>query len=403
MSGKGILALRPHAAGIGRVLAAGFLLLAFGVAVAIAILVVRKQWHDGPYQVSSDTRGMPEADYSSLWAVGKLAAAGHAESAYDGPGFAAWRQEVFGPGLERLDWLYPPPMIAMGAAAALLPLLPGYFLWLLLTSGLAIWALRGAGLRWSVVLFGLFGPPTWRGMLLGQFAPLAAALTVAGLLRAGQAPIRAGLMVAFVTLKPQLGCLIPIVWLARRRWTALAAVLAGTLAIVVVSTAMLGTEIWAAFLRGGGASGRALLETVFVRGYPVNAASVFWMARSFGLPIFACYAVQIATALIAAGLAWMVARRHGETGAAVFAVCMALLVSPYLYASDLVAYSIVVAMLVMRRGTFAALPIFLWLCPGLSEVVVVLTGKVLLPVAVVIVAVLSWRAFDKPAPIEEAG
>jgi alpha-1,2-mannosyltransferase len=386
--------------GITRLLVAGFLSLAFAVAVLTVIGIVRNQWHDGPYQVSSITHGMPEADYSNLWAAGKIAAAGHSETLYDGQNFVAWRQRTFGDGIERLDWLYPPPMVALGLVVTRLPLLPGYFLWILVTSSLSVWALRGAGLSWSVVLFGLFGPPTWRGMILGQYAPMAAAFSVAALLQAGRAPIRAGLAVAFVTLKPQLGSLIPVVWIAQRRWAALVAASLGTLSIAAASTAALGVGIWPAFLVGSSVSGRALLETVFPGGYPVNGASVYWMARSFGLPLVICYVAQIATAVIAAGLAWTAARRRSETGAAAFTVCMTLLVSPYLYASDLVAYSIVVAMLAIRRGNFVSLPVLLWLCPGISEVFAVLTGKVLLPVPVVVAAVLCWRAFDTPTSTE---
>ena len=382
---------------IGRFLIIGVLVLLFGIATATQVLVVETQWRDGPNKVSSSSHNLPEADYASLWAAGQLAAAGHPERLYDGPSFAAWRAQLFGDEVERLDWLYPPPMVALGLAAAQLPLLPGYVLWLLLTCGLAVWALRGAGLSWSVVLFGLFGPPTWRGMSLGQYAPLAAALSVAGLLQARRLPIRAGLVIAFVTLKPHLGCLIPVVWVAQRRWLAFAAASLGTLAIASASTVLLGAGIWAAFLHGSSVSGQALLETMFAGGYPVNGASVFWMARSFGLPMSVCYAAQIAAALAAFCLVWLAARRRGETSAAAFCVCMTLLVSPYLYASDLVAYSIVVAMLALRRGPVAGLPIFLWLCPGISELVVLLTGKILLPIAVAIAAVLCWRQFDTPA------
>ncbi len=286
----------------GRVVGVCLIFVGFALATATLILAVKYQWHDGPFQISSVTHDMPEADYANLWAAGKFAAAGHAASLYDGSSFFAWRQETFGATVQRLDWLYPPPMVALGLAVERIPLLPGYFLWLLLTSSVSVWVLRTAGLSWRVVLLGLSGPPTWRGMILGQYAPTAAALTVAALLLASRAPVRAGLAAALVTLKPQVGIFVPIVLAAQRRWAAFMAASLATTAIGVVTTGVLGSGIWSAFLHDGSASGRAILETHFAHGYPVNAASVFWMARSFDLPIALCYAVQVSTAVTGAGL-----------------------------------------------------------------------------------------------------
>lgn len=335
---------------------------------------------------------MPEADYSLLWAAGKMASAGHATALYDGPSFAAWREGLFGPGLQQLDWIYPPPMVALGMAVAHVPLLPGYFLWVALTCGAAIWALRWAGLSWTVVLLGLFGPPTWRGMILGQYAPLAGALVVAGLLTARRAPVAAGLEMALATFKPHLGILVPLVWIAQRRWRAFGIAAASLFGLAALSTVLLGTAVWTAFLHGSRLSDRALLETYFDTGIPANVASVFWMARSFGASISASYIAQMSTAAVAAVVAWIAARRGCDVAATSVTTCLALLVSPYLWASDLVCYSIVTAMLVERRR-FGALPFFLWVCPGISEIFVVLTGKAILPIFIALTAVLAWREF----------
>ena len=301
---------------------------------------------------------------------------------YDGTRFLLWREQLFGAGLFRLDWIYPPPMIAVAMAFCRIPLLSGYILWGVLICVGSVWALRRAGLSWPVVLLGLFGPPTWRGITSGQYAPLAASLVMAGLLQSRRAPIRSGLQIALATLKPHLGILVPVVWLAQRRWAAFAVASVGTLVIAGGTTALLGAGIWPAFLRGGGEFGARAAGTHRRRkDIAGGTASVFWMARSLGAPIAFSYAAQAVAALIALLAAWLAARRGSETGAATVAACLTLLVSPYLYYSDLVGYSIVVAMLAERRP-FGAVPIFLWLFPGISESLAVLTGVQVLPVCV---------------------
>ncbi len=368
--------------------------------VATMWVLLAQQWHDGPYRVSSVSHRMPELDYELFWAAGKMAEAGRAAQLYDGPGFLAWREQLFGAGLFRLDWIYPPPMIAVAMAFCRMPLLAGYVVWGVLVCGASVWVLRGAGLSWRVVLFGLFGPPAWRGITSGQYAPLAASLVVAGLLQARRAPLRAGLLIVLATLKPHLGILVPVVWLAQRRWTAFATATAGTLVLAAGSTALFGAAIWPAFLHGSSASARALLERASPEGYAGGAASVFWMVRSLGATIAFGYAAQLLAALLAVALVWLAARRGGDTAAAGVAVCLTLLVSPYLYYSDMVGYSIVVAMLAERHPA-AVLPIFLWLFPGISESLAVLTGVQVLPLFAGLAAALAWREFAAELPRRE--
>lgn len=348
------------------------------------------QWHDGPARLSSSTHVMPEGDFSLLWSAGRMAADGHAAGVYDGSKLLEWRRHAFGPGFRRLDWMYPPPVLALGVAVSRFPLLPGYFLWDLLICAVSLWVLRGAGLPWRVVLPGFFGPPTWTCLVLGQHAPLVGAFVVGGLLRARQAPVRAGMQVALATFKPHLGVLVPLVWLAQRRWPAFAVAAAGTLLLAAVGTVLLGPGIWPAFLHGTGESGQALLGKYFAHGYPIWAASVFWMMRSFDAPAGAAYAVQGITALMVVAAVWVAARRGDGVAVAGFAACLMPLVSPYLYSFDLTGYSLAIAIYAGRRGWTVPL-VLLWLCPGLSEAFTYFTERAVLPVFIVLAAALLWR------------
>ncbi len=380
-----------------RLLQIGLLLFMLFVSVFTMVLSLKQQWHDGPSRVSSITHRMPELDYALLWAAGKMAVAEDANQLYDGPRFLAWREKILKSNLFRLDWIYPPPMIALAMLVANVPLLLGYIVWTVLISGIATLVLRGSGLSWRVVLLGLFGPPTWRGIMSGQYAPLAAALVMAGLLRARKAPVPAGIYLAFASLKPHLGVLVPIVWIAQRRWAAFAIATTGIAILATISTFLFGIEIWSAFLHGSSTSVRLLLEPKFPEAYWGGTASVYWMVRSFGASPSASYGVQFLAALAAVVVTWAAARRGSEAAAAAVAACAISLVSPYFYYSDLVGYSLVVGMLAERRKS-GILPMFLWLCPGISTAFAVLTGRQLLPVFVVYAAAVAWRDFGGPTP-----
>ncbi|MDA8251298.1 MAG: glycosyltransferase family 87 protein [Rhodospirillales bacterium] len=383
---------RRYPAATGMIFFVLTLIFVFGLTMFVAGSHFYWQWRDGVDQVSTRALVMPEADYSLLWSAGNMAAAGHPVDVYDGLKLLTWRQRLFGPIFNRLDWMYPPPVLALGVGVSRFPLLSGYFVWITMICGASVWVLRAAGLSWRVVMLGLFGPPTWTCIALGQHAPLVASLVVAGLLRSRAAPVRAGIQVALATFKPHLGILVPIVWIAQRRWTAFVTAAIVTLLLAAGSTALLGVGIWSAFLRGTGLSGRDLLEHFFKGGFPSYAASVFWMARSFGGSLAVSYAAQAVAAVLAVAGTWMAARHGNDTAAGTVAVCLTLLVSPYLYSFDIVGYSIVVAMLFERRR-FALLPMLLWLAAGVSELFTFLTGIAVLPALIALAALLAWREF----------
>jgi hypothetical protein len=379
---------------VSRVLGGMAVLLLFIAVVGVQLAILHLQWQNGPSLPSSVYHSMPEGDFASLWAAGRFVRAHMPAGVYDGATFQAWRQQLFGVDLTRFDWLYAPPMIVLGIAVSYLPLLPSYLLWCGAIVVLSLWALRRAGVPWAVALLGFLGPATWHGLILGQYAPLAGAFSVAALLHARTRPLPAGIAAALAALKPQLGVLIPLAWIARRRWRAFATAVAGVALLGFVSTAMLGVAIWPAFLHGGGESGRMILAGASGSADPPNAASFFALLRALDVPIGIAYAAQAACALAAAAQAIRAGLRDeaDDERLTMLTVALSLLVSPYLYASDLVGYSIAVAMLARRRPTWWFPLALLWLAPGLAGPITLVLGWPVLPLCVPIVAALIWRA-----------
>jgi hypothetical protein len=368
----------------------------FLTTLCITILTLRFQWIAGPFQLSPATHAMPEADFADLWVAGHLARQQLLGTLYSSAGFEAARQALFGAGFARLDWLYPPPILLLAAPFSFIPLLPGYFLWLATIAGVSAAILRLAGLSWPVIALGLASPAAWRAFQLGQIAPLIGALLFAGLLCRARHPARAGVLLGFLLLKPQLGLLAPVALLAARNWRALLATAASALLIAAATTAAFGFGAWRLFHANAGSHGRVVLETMYGAGYPNWAASVFWSARAFGAPDRIAYAIQTASALAAIGIAWGYSRTMAERDerSTILICALSLLLSPYLYSSDMVAYSLGVALLAARRGGPSLLLACLWLAPQLSLITTAAGGRPLLPLCA---AAAAWAAIRAPA------
>src|SRR3546814_10644419 len=77
---------------------------------------------------------------------------------------------------------------------------------------------------------------------------LTGALLIGGLRLLGTKPIVAGILFGILTVKPQLGILLPFALLAARQWTAIAAAGATTVLLVGISVLLFGWESWQAYI-----------------------------------------------------------------------------------------------------------------------------------------------------------
>jgi len=189
-------------------------------------------------------------EFTVFWAAAKLALAGQPLAAFDSQTLFAV-SELHAVGSNLYIWLYPASF-----QVALMPLgalsFPLAFSAFIAVSAIAYaLAMRSPA---SVL------PGLWRLMLasptvvlacvfLGQTSTLWTAGLVAGLwaMRGGNAAA-AGLAFALLTMKPQLGLLIPVALIAARQWAVIGWATGFTLLITGAATAVTGIEYWALFL-----------------------------------------------------------------------------------------------------------------------------------------------------------
>jgi hypothetical protein len=289
-------------------------------------------------------------DFVAFWAAAKLALAGEAVSAFDPQALVAAQSLAPDGAWDTYFWHYPPGFHLLITPLGLLGFSAAFAIFSAVAIGFYIWALGGwarpvpGGLALAVA-----APPVAFVLATGNASLLwTAALLSALSLLARERPRAAGAMIALLTLKPQLGLLIPVALIAGRHWRTLLWATAATAAIVALTIAVFGVGYWAAFFRAM-ASATGLFEV-----HGANAVTMItWyaFARQFGASHETALALQmlsLAAAAGAVGLLW--SRRGVALDLKIAALCLATLIStPYAYQYELV-LAVMAALFLARAG-----------------------------------------------------
>ena len=178
----------------------------------------------------------------------------------------------------------------------------------------------------------------------------------------------AGVLFGLLTIKPQLGILIPFALAADGRWRAIAAAAATFAGLILASGLLLGWELWPAFLASlGSAAGN--LETGVLPWK--HLASPFAALAYWGMPALWAGGIQAVLSLGVLGVTLVVWRRS-DTSFEIKAALLAsgpLLSVPYLFSYDLMIHAVAMTFIAWdghRRGWLAgertALAV-LWIYP----------------------------------------
>lgn len=317
-------------------------------------------------------------DFNWFWATGKALNQGLNTDFYNPAVFSPLLRGLlhYDPG-GTIQLVYPPLVLPLFSAFALLPLVPGYIIYCTVSLIVSACLLRFAGFPWWCILLGLLSPAASTWLYGGQLDLLCGAIMVYGLSRLKSAPGFAGLALSLLALKPQCALLVPVAVLARRQWRAVLTGALGLAFFTALSLLYWHNAAWAAFMHEGRANMRALLEAPFVYGaahhadydFQFSGVSVFWMMRSLHLGLSIAYAAQGAAMLLALGAAWVVWRHPVLTPQRriIFTVLLLPFTSPYGFTGSLCMYSTALPLLARRRTPWRnALLAWLWAAPGLG-------------------------------------
>ena len=316
------------------------------------------------FSVISDR--LPYWDFTNLWAGTLMALRGNVAYLFD---VEAYRQElrlILSPLLPNQEWSYPPSILLFGLPFAGLPIFVAYILWTLGTLFLLFLATKPLDLPWWVRLLVVVSPAAVIDVVFGQNGALTTALLLSGLLLAPSRPIIAGILLGLLTVKPQLGVLVPFCLLASGNYRAILSAVVTALFLVIVTGLLFGFDVWLLFLTETRPLMTAILEAPFPQGYQMNAVTFFVLARSWGLGLAASYALQLVASVVAIAVTLWLWRRKTSVdhrSKACLTALLTLIAMPYGYSYDTIALNVAIAYFFFNyRGLLIFLGIA-WLYP----------------------------------------
>lgn len=342
------------------------------------------------YPQGTDSTGHSlRPDFLAFWGASHIALTGDPAKAYELESIVEAERMALPAFKGACRWIYPPTFYLVVLPLALLPLLQSYLLFMgaTLLGYLAV-------LRRTLVTQRLATPGSWLLLLgfpaaavnifKGQNGLLTVALMGAVLLLLQQRrPLWAGVFVGLLTIKPQLGVLLPIALICGREWRALGAAIVTAIVFLGLGIAVLGIDSLRASLHGlplfsvWAAQATDLL---------VVTPTVFSFLRLLGLPYFPALAVHgLVAAAVAVSVAWTWRKCREFSLRAAVLVVGTLLISPYIVDYDLAWLALPLAWFcgyAMRRGWRAGereILVLLWLLPILLVPIHSILGLQLAP------------------------
>jgi arabinofuranan 3-O-arabinosyltransferase len=357
---------------------------------ALLIYGLPLAWQLRMYLSNGVSLDLYDTDFANYWVGGRLTLSRDHLTLFNHDRYFAHLQELFGADYQLHSWSYPP-----------------HFLLLIWPLGLFSYASALVGfLAVTLVLFAASSAVAWKtfapdtpsrqlviamvsytAMMLSatQNGFLFSSLALLALAWMRTKPVLAGLALALLTIKPQLGILIPVVAVFDRNWAAIKWACIFTAVLIVTSIACFGLTSWIDYFGNVIPYQRFVMtnwQGIFLRMMP----GTFGSLRSLGFtPALSMYVQAAVSAISLVYLVWLFTRLQDPLQKSFAVLCATFIASPYAFNYDMGALSVVAALLAMKlnsqRMPAAALTIGLVaVVPGL----VTNLGRALLPVTPVL-------------------
>jgi alpha-1,2-mannosyltransferase len=317
----------------------------FRLYLAMAVITLTVQL------LSTMTRHTTGADFILFWAAGQQVLQGDPAAAYVPLQHeAAMRHVMPGAAPFGLPFFYPPPLLVLCGAVAMLPYLPALMLWCA-PGPLALTAC----LRRAFPLPGSVPPPAMLPLALapaglvnilnGQTGFLTATCFAGAALLLPRRPYLAGGALGLLVIKPHFALVVPVILLASRLWRSVAGAALAAIVACVLSWAVLGTRTWRSFLDHEAMAGAVLTQGLAPT---EKIPSLFGAARMLDFPVSLALMGQGALTIATLALVLVLGRRADPRATIALAAAAAPLCTPYLFDYDLVCLLVPIAWIVTR-------------------------------------------------------
>jgi hypothetical protein len=340
-------------------------------------------------------------DFVSTWMSARSALEGQPEPWFDFATYNAALRDLFGPDFPEHHLTYPPHLLLLIWPFGLLPYLPAFAAWCV--AGFALYmAAAAAGERRSDRLLMLaVSPAIVVNLFSGQNGFFSAALLIGGLSLLDRRPILSGVLFGLLTVKPQLGVLLPLMLALTGRWRCMAAAAFTALVLLAATTAIFGTDVWIAYVD------HALPKQADILSYasgilPPMVPTAFMNARIAGLPLAWCWAIQSIVSIAAiAAVIWTFWRRRDPVLSTALFLTASFLVTPYIFNYDMIVFGWVLAQLRDHDGTRPfddRMAMVVWTLP----ITTMILGLALVPISFFALAAFAARLIWRMARSEAA-
>lgn len=249
-------------------------------------------------------------DFANYWLSGKQVLAGDIEPLFFKDRYQVLLEQTFAQGaMETRNWSYPPHFLLLTAPLGFFSYRSAYLLFESLSLAFFIWACFVTWLQWGRSSgFSLSFPAAIlfvscfviAQFYLGQNGFLFGGLFLLALAWRQTKPIACGLVLALLTMKPQLGILFPFLLLAERHFATFFWAVAFTFLLFVLSVAAFGFTSWEWFfsetlsyqqqvMREWGGVFLYMMPTFFaaLRAIGFDASAALYLHLAIALPVFA--------------------------------------------------------------------------------------------------------------------
>jgi hypothetical protein len=187
-------------------------------------------------------------DFINLWSVGKLTLAGRAPEIYRWADFQAFEEGLTGAPIGLRTWAYPPHSLLLAWPFGLVGFYAAMAAWSAL--GLVVLGLGARRLGFDALETGiiLLSPASVMSLYYGQTGNLATGFMLLALSGRSSRDLVSPMAAALLTLKPQAGFLLPLLWVFQRRWWAIVATAVLSLGLVALALALFGPQPWRDYL-----------------------------------------------------------------------------------------------------------------------------------------------------------
>ncbi|MEQ8935441.1 MAG: glycosyltransferase family 87 protein, partial [Amphiplicatus sp.] len=282
--------------------------------------------------------GVIGSDFLAFYTAGEFAASGEALRAYDQAAFNAALKARAPLDHLGLMWQYPPSVFFLTAALTLLPFKASYILWVGFGWAVMALTLRHIGFHGRTLRLLALSPLAAPIVVSGQISFLTGAALALAAYKPKTRWFIAGIAAGLLTLKPQLGLLIPLAYVAVGAWRAILVAAAIALLVHAPSLLVFGLDGWSDFFMAVGRL-NADVTGAAVNTPPDGMATLFGQLRVLGVPSAIATPLQYGFAACVAASVFLVWRSDRATPLAkAAALCAgAILASPYAYSYEMTA------------------------------------------------------------------